>query len=117
MLEVALEEAERLGDNHIGTEHLLLGALRADDTDSLGDYAMKAFRETGLESDEVRAEVLRLRDQALRSPGRDVVRTALRNSAMCVDNSRLSSLPGLRVTAARSALDARPRQGESRFPG
>ena len=31
MLERALREAVRLGDNHLGTEHVLLGILRNED--------------------------------------------------------------------------------------
>ena len=60
LLEAALQEAQRLKHDHIGTEHLLLGALRADDTGFLGDFVAKAFDETGLKPYLVRAEVLRL---------------------------------------------------------
>ena len=35
-LELALREALRLGDRHIGTEHLLLGLLRGGDTVAVG---------------------------------------------------------------------------------
>jgi ATP-dependent Clp protease ATP-binding subunit ClpC len=60
LLEAALEEAQTLGHHHIGTEHLFLGALRADDTGFLGEFVAKAFDDTGLKPFEVRAELLRL---------------------------------------------------------
>jgi ATP-dependent Clp protease ATP-binding subunit ClpC len=60
LLEAALQDAQHLGHKHMGTEHLLLGALRADDTGYLGDFVAKAFDETGLKPYLVRAEALRL---------------------------------------------------------
>ena len=60
MLEVALEEAEQRGAKHIGTEHLLLGVLRADDTHFLGRFVARAFDECGLKPFAVRDEVERL---------------------------------------------------------
>lgn len=60
MLEKALEEAERRADEHIGTEHLFLGVLRADDTAFLGQFVARAFDECGLKPFAVRDEVVRL---------------------------------------------------------
>ena len=60
MLEVALEEAQQRGDKHIGTEHLFLGVLRADDTRFLGQFVATAFDECGLKPFAVRDEVIAL---------------------------------------------------------
>ena len=52
-LELSLREALALGDKHIGAEHLMLGALRADDP------ALEAvLRQRGRSRQEVRAAVL-----------------------------------------------------------
>jgi ATP-dependent Clp protease ATP-binding subunit ClpA len=52
VLELSLREAEQLGDNFIGTEHLLLGLIRAGDTTVLQTLA--AF---DLDPDDVRRGV------------------------------------------------------------
>ncbi len=51
-IELAHEEARSLGHNHLGTEHLLLGLLRAD-----GGVASKALSELGITLSGARAEV------------------------------------------------------------
>jgi ATP-dependent Clp protease ATP-binding subunit ClpC len=60
LLEAALEEAQRFGHDRIGTEHLFLGALRADDADFLGDHVARAFDQEGVKTFEARAETIRL---------------------------------------------------------
>jgi ATP-dependent Clp protease ATP-binding subunit ClpC len=55
ILESAAVEAERLGHNYIGTEHLLLGILCAPDT-----VAAQALVEKGIDLEIVRQEVARL---------------------------------------------------------
>jgi hypothetical protein len=52
-LELALREALQLGHNYIGTEHELLGIVRAD-----GGVAAAILRDRGIRPDEVRAAVL-----------------------------------------------------------
>src|SRR5437762_8730055 len=52
VLAYAAEEAERLSDKHIGTEHLLLGLLREE-----GSFAAAILRERGLSVEAVRAEL------------------------------------------------------------
>ncbi len=53
VLELALEEANNLGHNYIGTEHLLLGLLRENDS-----VAAQALTSVGLKLEELRDEVL-----------------------------------------------------------
>jgi hypothetical protein len=52
-LELALREALQLGHNYIGTEHELLGIVRAD-----GGLAAAILRDRGISPDEVRRAVL-----------------------------------------------------------
>lgn len=60
MLEAALEETEQRGAKHIGTEHLFLGVLRADDSRFLGQFVATAFDGCGLKVAAVRDEVDKL---------------------------------------------------------
>ena len=53
VLELALEEANNLGHNYIGTEHLLLGLLREHES-----VAAQVLLNLGLKLEEVREEVL-----------------------------------------------------------
>lgn len=53
VLELSLEEATNLGHNYIGTEHLLLGLLRENES-----VASKVLMNLGLKLDDVRDEVL-----------------------------------------------------------
>lgn len=53
VLELALEEANNLGHNYIGTEHLLLGLLREHDS-----VAAQSLLAVGLKLEELRDEVL-----------------------------------------------------------
>jgi ATP-dependent Clp protease ATP-binding subunit ClpC len=56
VLELSLREALQLGDNHIGTEHILLGLLR------LGDgTAAQVLVRLGADLNRVRAEVIALK--------------------------------------------------------
>jgi uncharacterized protein (TIGR02246 family) len=54
ILNMAAEEAERLGQKHVGTEHLLLGILREHDC-----LAARLLRERGLTLDWLREELAR----------------------------------------------------------
>ena len=53
VLELALREAVSLGDDHIGTEHVLLGLLREGE-----GLAVALLRRQGLSPDRIRAAVL-----------------------------------------------------------
>ncbi|MEK7487448.1 MAG: Clp protease N-terminal domain-containing protein, partial [Planctomycetota bacterium] len=53
VLELSLEEANNLGHNYIGTEHLLLGLLRESES-----VAAKVLTNLGLKLEDVRDEVL-----------------------------------------------------------
>lgn len=53
VLELALEEANNLGHNYIGTEHLLLGLLRENES-----VAAQVLMNLGLKLEDVREEVL-----------------------------------------------------------
>ena len=55
MLEYSLEEMRNLGHNYIGTEHLLLGLIRENDSE-----AAQVMLSMGIELDKVRKEVLKI---------------------------------------------------------
>ena len=55
MLEYALEEMRNLGHNYIGTEHLLLGLIRENDSE-----AAQVMINLGIDLDQVRKEVLKI---------------------------------------------------------
>ena len=66
VLQRAAEEADRLSHDHIGTEHLLLGLLRADGSD-----ARDALAARGLRLDQVRERIVELlsHGQTVEHPG------------------------------------------------
>jgi ATP-dependent Clp protease ATP-binding subunit ClpC len=55
VIEYALDEARNLGHNHIGTEHLLLGLLREEES-----VAAQVLRNLGASLENIRAEVMKL---------------------------------------------------------
>jgi ATP-dependent Clp protease ATP-binding subunit ClpC len=55
ILRVAAEEATRLGDNHIGTEHLLLGVLAHS-----GSLAANLLAERGIQVGPIRERIIQL---------------------------------------------------------
>src|SRR5947207_1778122 len=55
VIEFAIEEAQQLNHNYIGTEHLLLGLLREEE-----GVASQVLMNLGLRLEDVRAEVLNL---------------------------------------------------------
>ncbi len=57
-LEMSLREAVRLGHQHIGTEHILLGLIREGD-----GKAGRVLSELGADLNAARAEVVRLLDE------------------------------------------------------
>jgi ATP-dependent Clp protease ATP-binding subunit ClpA len=54
VLELALREAVKLGHNHIGTEHILLGIVREND-----GVAARILADFDVDADKVRGEILR----------------------------------------------------------
>ena len=62
VLAYAAEEAERLGHEHIGTEHLLLGLMREE-----GGIAAKILKERGIELAAVRVELAKVTAEPARS--------------------------------------------------
>jgi ATP-dependent Clp protease ATP-binding subunit ClpC len=63
VLELAVEEARRLGHHYIGTEHILLGLVRVD------GIAMEVLRRLGVTPDQIRRQTRRvLNESASSSP-------------------------------------------------
>jgi ATP-dependent Clp protease ATP-binding subunit ClpC len=65
-LRFAAEESETLGNRHIGTEHLLLGLLREENS-----IAAEVLYARGLELSGIRKDLVRLADMEQASAGRD----------------------------------------------
>ena len=59
VIELAIDEARRLGHNYIGTEHLLLGLVREE-----GGIASGVLESLGVSLDKVRHEVVRVLSQS-----------------------------------------------------
>ncbi len=55
VLKYAVEEAHRMGHQHIGTEHLLLGLIRDKDT-----MAMRVLERLGLSAEQIRRQLRRM---------------------------------------------------------
>ena len=66
VLELALSEALAFGDNHIGTEHILLGLVRVYD-----GIAARILRECGADPERVRTAVEGCLEEGRRRPGTD----------------------------------------------
>jgi ATP-dependent Clp protease ATP-binding subunit ClpC len=77
VLEFSLEEAQSLGHDHIGTEHLLLGLARAEK----GVASMVLIRDMGLSVERIRTKVVELVPaipNAARAPSAGEKRSRLR---------------------------------------
>ncbi len=82
VLELAVEESEKLGDAYVGDQHLLLGLIREDE-----GAASMVLREVGLTEDKVRSALGKLRgsehtpgadpESLLARHGRDITQLAL----------------------------------------
>ncbi|MGA1489261.1 MAG: ATP-dependent Clp protease ATP-binding subunit [Planctomycetota bacterium] len=68
VLELSQEEANELGHNYIGTEHLLLGLIREED-----GVAAQVMMDLGVKLDEVKSEVLELLGADVGSEGESAV--------------------------------------------
>ncbi len=76
VLEIAVEEARRMGHHYIGTEHLLLGLVRHPD-----GVAMDVFKELRISPDEIRRQTRRvLQENPLQSARRTPEATSERGS-------------------------------------
>jgi methylenetetrahydrofolate dehydrogenase (NADP+)/methenyltetrahydrofolate cyclohydrolase len=64
VIELAVDEARRLGHSYIGTEHILLGLLREGE-----GIAAEVLRECGVSAEEGRAEVVRILSRTMPSGG------------------------------------------------
>jgi ATP-dependent Clp protease ATP-binding subunit ClpC len=62
VLELAVEEARRMGHHYIGTEHLLLGLILIDGT------AMETLRRLGVTPDEIRRQTRRILQESSTTP-------------------------------------------------
>jgi len=64
VLELAVEEAQNLGHNYVGTEHLLLGLIRQEE-----GVAARVLENLGIRLEVVREEVINLLGEAQPMPG------------------------------------------------
>jgi len=89
VLELSLREAQRLGDDHIGTEHILLGLVREGDS-----AGARILERQGASLDRVQAQVL----ATVRTAPAEGIR---RVSAGRVPGSGMPSVPGFRAMQNR----------------
>jgi ATP-dependent Clp protease ATP-binding subunit ClpC len=111
VLELALREALNLGQNYIGTEHILLGLLTMDDAPST-----RILRDFNVEPEKIRTEVIRMIGPAAPAQA-DVIRTARTIPSGLEEGFRVG--PGaaarrLLMLAAARALDDGRSEIESR---
>ena len=69
VFELSIGEARNLNHNYVGTEHLLLGIIRAGD-----GVATKILAELGVNLQNVRAEVLKLLDSGGQAGAKEISR-------------------------------------------
>lgn len=95
MMQLAAQESERFDHRYLGTEHVLLGLLRASNAP-----AVNVLRSRGLTAEAVEAELGRLEEEGV-VPRRDGGRQALRSLGIDIDEvvARLDSSFG------RAAVD------------
>jgi bifunctional UDP-N-acetylglucosamine pyrophosphorylase/glucosamine-1-phosphate N-acetyltransferase len=96
VLAYAAEEAERLGHKHIGTEHLLLGLLRAEKS-----FAAQMLDERGVKLKETRVELARAPHENVR----EVMDAEARRSVIEARIRRMPEDPAWRLIAAGVRLN------------
>ena len=103
VIELAIDEARRLGHNYIGTEHLLLGLVREGEGIAAG-----VLESLGVNLDKVRHEVIRVLSQSSSvGPAQETKRSS---KTPTVDAARHQPDRGLARRQARSGH--RPREGD-----
>ena len=80
VIELAIDEARRLGHNYIGTEHLLLGLVREGEGIAAG-----VLESLGVNLDKVRHEVIRVLSQSSSSAGPSAQETKRASKTPTVD--------------------------------
>ena len=93
VLELAVDEARRMGHHYIGTEHLLLGLVRQSD-----GVAIDVLKQLGISAEEVRRQVRRVLQE---SPAAQLAR----------DDSARPPVPNVKTLAAQGIFNMRPMFG------
>ena len=109
VIELAIDEARRLGHNYIGTEHLLLGLVREGEGIAAG-----VLESLGVNLDKVRHEVIRVLSQSLvgrSGPGDEARLARPRPSTSSASTSPSSPGP---ASSTRSSAARRRSSGSSR---
>jgi len=88
VLELAVDEARRMGHHYIGTEHLLLGLVRHSD-----GVAMDVFRELKISPDEIRRQTRRVLQE-----------NPLQSSRRTSESSSPTERPAARGSTAKTPL-------------
>jgi ATP-dependent Clp protease ATP-binding subunit ClpC len=121
VLAYASEEAERLSQQHIGTEHLLLGLLREEQC-----FAAKVLHERGVRLEQVREELRKLPlepPQRAKNPSaqfsRDLVRDLVQLQPLIGRENELERLIGIlcRRTRKNPVLVGEPGVGKKTIVG
>ena len=86
-LELAMEEAQSLGHNYIGTEHLLLGLLREKE-----GIAARVLEAMGVDIDKVRQKMMELLEGAVPTGGKAVKGKKTKTPALDAFGSDLTAL-------------------------
>ena len=108
VIELAIDEARRLGHNYIGTEHLLLGLVREGEGIAAG-----VLESLGVNLDKVRHEVIRVLSQSRRS-GRRRRRSELARPRRSTSWASTSRRPRGPASSIRSSAARRRSSGSSR---
>lgn len=87
VLELAMEEAQSLGHNYIGTEHLLLGLIREKD-----GIAARVLESMGVEADKVKQKMMELLGGAVPTGGKAIKGKKTRTPALDAFGSDLTEL-------------------------
>jgi hypothetical protein len=90
VLELALREAQRLGDNHIDTEHILLGLAREND-----GVAARVLLENGVDAETLRNAVIRVLPARGRRPTAQAVASVWAGHRKAIDPGWLGGLAPL----------------------
>ena len=109
VIELAIDEARRLGHNYIGTEHLLLGLVREGEGIAAG-----VLESLGVNLDKVRHEVIRVLSQSS-SAGPDARRrSAPARPRPSTSSASTSPTPPAPASSTRSSAARRRSSGSSR---